>query len=242
MKLKNLRKRKLTESAGLDFMSLMQKAIRRHRLNESCEDEEGLDEFADDETEDFGDEDMDMDADLADDELEGDEDMVTITISRALAEELGLAVEEATGDDLEGGDDIEITDEDVAEADANIEAEDAADAALSEEDEEGEEEEETEVEVDVTVDGEPEEDCTYEEDEEAFVAQKTTAPTRTRFTGSYRNEPTVASIIKGAIAKSADYKTVADGSPKRTPLTGTFKNEPTVKSRYQTGTRWLQNT
>lgn len=238
MKLKNLRKRKLTESAGLDFMSLMQKAIRRHRLNESCEDEEGLDEFADDETEDFGDEDMDMDADLADDELAGEDDMVTITISRALAEELGLAVEEATGDDFEGADDIEITDDDVAEADANIEAEDAADAALSEEDEEGEEEEE--VEVDVKVDGE--EKCSYEEDEEAFVAQKTTAPTRQRFTGSYKNEPTVASIIKGAIAKSADYKTVTDGSPKRTPLTGTYKNEPTIKSRYQTGTRWLQNT
>lgn len=241
MKLKNLRKRKLTESAGLDFMSLMQKAIRRHRLNESCEDEEGLDEFADDETEDFGDEDMDVDAELADDELAGDEDMVTIRVPRSVAEELGVAVEEATDEEI-GDEDIEITDEDVAEADANIEAEDAADAAFGEEDEEGEEEEETEVEVDVTVDGEPEEECTYEEDEEAFVATKTTAPTRQRFTGSYKNEPTVASIIKGAIAKSADYKTVTDGSPKRTQLTQTYNNSGTVKSRYQTGTRWLQNT
>lgn len=239
MKIKNLRKRKLTESNGINFSALIRKAIRRHMLSESLEedDTEGLDEF-DDETEDFEDEDINVDGDLADG-ADGDDEMIEIRISKKLAEELGLAVDEAIDEE-----DIDISDEDVAEADLNIEAEDAADEVLGEEDEEvDEEEEETEVDVNVKVDDEELEDCEYvEEDEEAFVATKTTAPTRQKLTQTYKNQPTVDSIINGAISKYGDAKTISDGSPKRTPLTGTFKNEPTVKSRYQTGTRWLQNT
>lgn len=236
MKFRNLKKRKLTESAELNFMQLMNRAIARHtgRLNEAFEDDdtEGLDEFADEDT-DFED-DFDAAADEADIEdeamgLEDDEDMVTITVPRSVAEQLLSASEEAV-DEVDGGesDDELITDEDVAEADANIAAEEAADAAMEAED----------------AAEELEDDEAFEEDEEAFAKTTSDAsPRRERFTGSYRNEPTVPSIIKGAIAKSGYAKTIADGSPKRSQFTGSYRNEPTVKSRYTPGkTRILQNT
>lgn len=239
MKFRNLKRRRLTESTELNFMELMNRAIARHtgRLNEAFEDEddtEGLDEFdsedadfeddfdaADDEA-DIEDETMDMD-----DDMDDMDDMVTITVPREVADQLLGATEEAVGEG--GGAEDLISDEDVAEADANIAADDAADAALDAED--------AELAADDA-------EFDAEEDEEAFAVTNTNAsPRRERFTGSYRNEPTVPSIIKGAIAKSGYVKTVADGAPRRERFTGSYRNEPTVKSRYTPGkTRILQNT
>ena len=230
MKFRKLKSRKLTESAELNFMQLMNRAIARHtgRLNEAYEDDtEGLDEFEDEDA-DFED---DFDAAADDAELEGDGDMVTIRVPRSVAEELYSASEDAV-EGVEGGDAEDlISDEDVAEADANIAADEAADAAMD-----------AEAAADELEDDE--EGFDAEEDEEAFAVTNTNAsPRRERFTGSYRNEMTVPSIIKGAIAKSGYAKTIADGAPKRTQFTGSYRNEPTVKSRYTPGkTRMLQNT
>lgn len=226
MKFRNLKRRALNESGELNYMQLIERVIAKHRrkLDEAWDDEEdntdGLDEFSSDDDMDLDDEDINVDDDIdMDEDMGGEDDMVTITVPRSVAEELMGAAEEAVGDI---SDEDLISDEDVAEADANIAAEDAADAALEAEDAAEE---------------------IAEEDEEAFAVTGGGAPTRTRFTGSYKNEPTVPSIIKGAIAKHGYAKTVTDGSPKRTQFTGSYRNEPTVKSRYTPGkTRFLQNT
>lgn len=228
MRIRKFRK-KLTEGTQLDVMAMMRNAIALH---EAVEDgTEGFDEFEDDELADDADMDMDMDMedDIEGEDLEGDEEMVTITVPKSVAEELLAGTEEA----IEGGEDIDsmsdeelISDDDIAEADANIEADEMADDALAEEEEEEEEEDEI-----------------AEEDEEAFATQvQSGAPKRTRFTGTYQNQPTVASIIKGAMSSYGDPVTVADGAPKRTRFTGSYQNSSTIKSKYQPGTRAHQNT
>lgn len=232
MRIRKFRK-KLNESSQIDVMAMMRHAIALH---EAAEDgTEGFDEF-EDEDEDFGDDDMDLEDDeFADDELADDDlgdDMVTITVPRQVADELLAGTEEALDVDNMSDEEL-VSDEDLADADANIEADAAAEEMLDDEDMAEEDE----------CSQEDEEDDIMEEDEEGFAMQTQGYPTkRTRFTGTYQNQPTVASLVKNAISSYGDAATVADGSPKRTRFTGSYKNEPTIKSRYQNGVRAYQNT
>lgn len=223
MKLRKSVKR-LVESSPVDFMTLMKKAVRRARLNESMEDEdmdvdteEGLDELGNSAE---GDDELD-DVDFDDEDLEGADDRETVTITipvDATLEEISDAIEAARS----GGEDAALD----AEADAaaeeaadDVEADAAADEALD--------------------DMDAEDAFDAEEDEEAFASTRAAGPVRKPASTSYTNKMTVDSNIRAntGMGKPA---TIADGSPKRRPASNQYDNQMTIKSRIQKDTRWYQ--
>lgn len=209
--------KKIYESEGpIPFMTLVRKAVRKARLNESVDEDgydttEGLDELEVD------DEDADSDdvADFDDSDLEeaGDREMVTITVPvDATIEEVLDAIDAAKA----GDEDAELDDE--ADTAAEIAADDAeADAAADEALESGDFDQ-------------------VEEDEEAFASTRAEGPVRKIASTTYKNQMTVDSNIS-ATTTMGKPATIADGSPKRRPASGTYNNNLTVKSNIQPGAR-----
>lgn len=210
---------RLVESGTVDFMTLMRKAVKRARLNESMggdedvDTTEGLDELdnADEEgvgpEEDFDDEDLDE---------VGDRETVTVTIPvDATLEEVMEAIDAAKAGDADEALDAEA---EVAadEAADDAEAEAAADEALEDEDFDE-----------------------VEEDEEAFASTRAEGPVRKIASTTYKNQMTVDSNISPTVSMGKPA-IISDGSPKRQHASGTYNNSLTVKSKIQKGTRVFQ--
>ena len=210
---------RLVESGTVDFMTLMRKAVKRARLNESMggdedvDTTEGLDELdnADEEgvgpEEDFDDEDLDE---------VGDRETVTVTIPvDATLEEVMEAIDAAKAGDADEALDAEA---EVAadEAADDAEAEAAADEALEDEDFDE-----------------------VEEDEEAFASTRAEGPVRKIASTTYKNQMTVDSNISPTVSMGKPA-IISDGSPKRQHSSGTYNNSLTVKSKIQKGTRVFQ--
>ena len=223
MKLRKSVKR-LVESTPVDFMTLMKKAVRRARLNESMEDEEfdteeGLDELSDSDAE--GEDDLDADFDDEDLDTADDRQMVTITVPvDATLEEITDAIAAAQAGDEDAAIDAEA-DAAAEEAADDVEAEAAADEALDD------------------LDSEDEGFDEVEEDEEAFASTRAAGPVRKPASTTYTNKMTVDSNIRPTTTMGKPA-TIADGSPKRRPASGSYDNQMTIKSRIQKDTRWYQ--
>lgn len=223
MKLRKSVKR-LVESGPVDFMTLMQQAVKRARLNESVDGEEvdtteGLDELSGSEEEGA---DIDDDFDGEDVEEAGDREMVTITIPiDATIEEITDAISAARSGDAD--DELEAEAEAAADAAADdLEAEVAADEAL----------EDAEADSDEDFDE-------VEEDEEAFASTRAAGPVRKPASTTYKNQMTVDSNVSPTVSMGKPA-TIEDGSPKRRPASGTYDNNLTVRSKIDKGTRIFQ--
>ena len=216
MKLRKNVKR-LVESGPVDFMTLMRKAVRRARLNESLEDgeedsTEGLDELAGADEEGVG---VDDEGDFDADDLEGADDRETVTITipvDASAEEIADAIAAAQAGDEDAALDAEA-DAAADEAADDAEAEAAADEALEDQDFDE-----------------------VEEDEEAFASTSAAGPVRKPASTTFKNQMTVDSNTSATVAMGKPA-VIADGSPKRRPASGSYDNNMTVRSNIQPGHR-----